>query len=71
MGVPPWIIGATVNVVGSLAINLGTNVIKLSHDKAEVINERRRDSVSAYQSKWFFIGLFLFVTGNVLNFVSM
>ena len=28
-----WIIGAVINVIGSIMINLGTNITKLGHNK--------------------------------------
>ncbi|CAM9689408.1 unnamed protein product, partial [Discosporangium mesarthrocarpum] len=36
--VPSWAIGVAINVLGSVAINLGTNIMKLSHklEKGEV-----------------------------------
>jgi hypothetical protein len=35
MGEYDWLIGAALNVVGSLAINFGTNLLKYSHLRAE------------------------------------
>lgn len=28
-----WVIGAFINIVGSIAINFGTNLLKLGHDE--------------------------------------
>lgn len=28
-----WVIGALINIVGSIAINFGTNLLKLGHDQ--------------------------------------
>lgn len=31
-----WIIGALINIVGSVAINFGTNLLKLGHDQVSI-----------------------------------
>lgn len=28
-----WVVGALINIVGSIAINFGTNLLKLGHDQ--------------------------------------
>lgn len=38
MTVEAWVIGATINVGGSVCINLGTNLVKLSHNHAQLRN---------------------------------
>jgi hypothetical protein len=35
MGAPEWVIGVILNLLGSIIINLGTNLMKLGHTKAE------------------------------------
>ncbi|WCJ24292.1 hypothetical protein M5689_006264 [Euphorbia peplus] len=68
-----WIIGAFINLFGSIAINFGTNLLKLGH------TERERDLNGAsgkshlkpiihFQS-WR-IGILFFLLGNCLNFIS-
>jgi magnesium transporter len=31
-----WVIGALINIVGSVAINFGTNLLKLGHDQVDI-----------------------------------
>ena len=31
-----WVIGALINIVGSVAINFGTNLLKLGHDQVGI-----------------------------------
>lgn len=31
-----WVIGALINIVGSVAINFGTNLLKLGHDQVHM-----------------------------------
>jgi hypothetical protein len=31
-----WVIGALINIVGSVAINFGTNLLKLGHDQVYI-----------------------------------
>ncbi|KAK1410003.1 hypothetical protein QVD17_36535 [Tagetes erecta] len=71
-----WVIGAFINLFGSIAINFGTNLLKLGHD------ERERHSILggglngkailrpiiSFQS-WR-IGILFFAFGNALNFIS-
>ncbi|RVX06909.1 putative magnesium transporter NIPA8 [Vitis vinifera] len=72
-----WVVGAIINVFGSIAINFGTNLLKLGH------NERGRslllDNNGAngklvpkpiiYFQTWR-VGLLFFSLGNCLNFIS-
>jgi hypothetical protein len=62
---PPWLVGACINVLGSIFINLGTNLVKLSHMKAELVDGHKD------RKKWFTVGMAIFVCGNILNFISM
>ncbi|CAJ2637421.1 probable magnesium transporter NIPA8 isoform X2 [Trifolium pratense] len=71
-----WVVGAFINLFGSIAINFGTNLLKLGH------NERERyllgsDGVHGkmtlkpiiYFPSWR-IGILFFFFGNCLNFIS-
>jgi len=85
-----WIIGVILNIIGSISINCGTNLMKFGHDedKRELlkveeeeenlsprdddtlssVNESMEDNVK--KSKVWYVGIWLFVTGSVINFVS-
>lgn len=72
-----WITGAAINVVGSISINFGTNLLKLGHNQRErqaLLETSDGDkvftkkSVTQYQS-WR-IGVAVFSLGNILNFIS-
>ncbi|OMO98537.1 Magnesium transporter NIPA, partial [Corchorus capsularis] len=72
-----WVIGAFINLFGSIAINFGTNLLKLGH------NERERHSLMdgegiagkiplkpiIYFQTWR-VGILFFMLGNCLNFIS-
>ncbi|KAG4119233.1 hypothetical protein ERO13_D11G065866v2 [Gossypium hirsutum] len=72
-----WVIGAFINLFGSIAINFGTNLLKLGH------NERERHSMMdgegmagkvplkpiIYFQTWR-VGILFFIIGNCLNFIS-
>ncbi|CAI9111650.1 OLC1v1011933C1 [Oldenlandia corymbosa var. corymbosa] len=72
-----WVIGAFINLFGSIAINFGTNLLKLGHD------ERGRQSVQGIGGtngkplikpiisfhSWR-VGILFFALGNCLNFIS-
>uniref|UniRef100_A0A2P2M6L9 Probable magnesium transporter n=2 Tax=Rhizophora mucronata TaxID=61149 RepID=A0A2P2M6L9_RHIMU len=72
-----WVIGAFINLVGSIAINFGTNLLKLGH------NERERYSVPENEGttgkvplrpiihfQTWRLGILFFFLGNCLNFIS-
>ncbi|KAH6823737.1 magnesium transporter [Perilla frutescens var. hirtella] len=69
-----WVVGAFINLFGSVAINFGTNLLKLGHD------ERERHSIDGTNGKAFMkpiiyfqtwrIGILFFILGNSLNFIS-
>lgn len=70
-----WVIGAFINLFGSIAINFGTNLLKLGH------NQRERYSTLdggggkiplkpiIYFQTWR-VGILFFILGNCLNFIS-
>uniref|UniRef100_A0A6A7GE37 Magnesium transporter NIPA8 n=1 Tax=Hirondellea gigas TaxID=1518452 RepID=A0A6A7GE37_9CRUS len=65
--------GAFLNVGGSISINLGTTLLKYSHNKAEeqkLRDKERLDAVLISHQWWWRIAFFIFCCGNVLNFVS-
>ncbi|KAH7683377.1 Magnesium transporter NIPA protein [Dioscorea alata] len=72
-----WVIGAFINIVGSIAINFGTNLLKLGHDERERHSMLSSDGDSGkiipkpiiYFHTWR-VGIVFFSLGNCLNFVS-
>ncbi|XP_062219168.1 probable magnesium transporter NIPA8 isoform X2 [Phragmites australis] len=72
-----WVIGALINIVGSVAINFGTNLLKLGHDQREklsAINNNEGNDKFVPKSVMHFqtwrIGILFFAVGNCLNFMS-
>ncbi|CAL9058399.1 probable magnesium transporter NIPA8 isoform X2 [Musa acuminata AAA Group] len=72
-----WIIGAFINIIGSITINFGTNLLKLGHDQREKHYMPSCDGTnikvnvkSIIHFQTWRIGILLFVFGNCLNFVS-
>ncbi|XP_062223217.1 probable magnesium transporter NIPA8 isoform X3 [Phragmites australis] len=72
-----WVIGALINIVGSVAINFGTNLLKLGHDQREklsAINNSEGNVKFVPKSVMHFqtwrIGILFFAIGNCLNFMS-
>ncbi|KAG5627386.1 hypothetical protein H5410_012604 [Solanum commersonii] len=61
-----WVIGALINLLGSVFINFGTNLLKLAHDER---NLRARMKPIIYFQAWR-IGILFFTIGNCLNFIS-
>ncbi|ONK78049.1 uncharacterized protein A4U43_C02F13700 [Asparagus officinalis] len=72
-----WVIGALINIIGSIAINFGTNLLKLGHDQREKLSTLSNDGLeSKFYSKSIIhfhtwrVGIFFFALGNCLNFLS-
>ncbi|XP_076925822.1 putative magnesium transporter NIPA8 [Bidens hawaiensis] len=71
-----WVIGAFINLFGSIVINFGTNLLKLGHDERErhsILGEGINIKtilrpIISFQS-WR-IGILFFAFGNALNFIS-
>ncbi|KAH7438331.1 hypothetical protein KP509_04G010400 [Ceratopteris richardii] len=72
-----WIRGAAINMIGSIGINFGTNLLKLAHNQKErlTLSEAAAGDKHAshkpiiyFQSWW--IGMVVFIFGNILNFLS-
>ncbi|XP_078154858.1 magnesium transporter, putative (DUF803) isoform X1 [Carex rostrata] len=72
-----WVVGALINIVGSIAINFGTNLLKLGHDQREKLSTQSIDDgngklalkpIMHFQT-WR-IGILFFALGNCLNFIS-
>lgn len=70
-----WWWGVVFNACGSLALNFGSNIIKLGHYRRATASEPTSPSVGGatpkrrYFREWA-IGMLLFAGGNVLNFLS-
>jgi hypothetical protein len=72
-------VGALLNICGSLLVNFGTNIIKLSHNKTRSrqlllnLNDFENDEAISYcespQNLWL-AGMSLFFLGGLLNFAS-
>ncbi|WOL12601.1 putative magnesium transporter NIPA8 [Canna indica] len=72
-----WVVGAFINIIGSIAINFGTNLLKLGHDERErhsmLLNDGTNSKLnvkSIIHFQTWRIGILLFAFGNCLNFVS-
>ncbi|KAJ8546480.1 hypothetical protein K7X08_019063 [Anisodus acutangulus] len=72
-----WVIGAVINLFGSIAINFGTNLLKLGHDEREKhsvlgnegTNVKATTKPIIYFPTWR-VGFLFFAIGNCLNFIS-
>ncbi|KAK8938945.1 hypothetical protein KSP39_PZI011386 [Platanthera zijinensis] len=72
-----WVIGAIINLVGSVTINFGTNLLKLGHDQRERLSIASNDESNKklilkpiiYFHTWR-VGILFFALGNCLNFIS-
>lgn len=71
-----WVIGAVINLFGSVAINFGTNLLKLGHTEREKFVLENGGTNGKLVSKpiihfqtWR-VGVLFFAFGNCLNFVS-
>ncbi|KAJ4790864.1 magnesium transporter NIPA (DUF803) [Rhynchospora pubera] len=72
-----WVVGALINIVGSIAINFGTNLLKLGHDQREKFSSQSIDdgngklaSKPIMHFQTWRIGILFFALGNCLNFIS-
>ncbi|KAL9257850.1 putative magnesium transporter NIPA8 [Drosera capensis] len=71
-----WVVGACINLFGSVAINFGTNLLKLGHTERERsildsggTNEKLITKPVMYFHTWR-VGALFFAFGNCLNFIS-
>ncbi|XP_077229665.1 magnesium transporter, putative (DUF803) [Tasmannia lanceolata] len=72
-----WVIGAFINLFGSIAINFGTNLLKLGHNERERLAMLDNDETNGkliskpivYFQTWR-VGILFFALGNCLNFIS-
>lgn len=62
--------GAIINVIGSIAINLGTNLMKLGHNKRAKVDVPDSEKPPVRKFKEWVVGMSFFTVGNILNFVS-
>ncbi|KAL6994546.1 hypothetical protein U1Q18_012649 [Sarracenia purpurea var. burkii] len=72
-----WVIGAFINLVGSIAINFGTNLLKLGHDERERHSVLGGDGANGkivlrpiINFQTWRVGIVFFALGNCLNFIS-
>ncbi|KAK9678047.1 hypothetical protein RND81_11G184500 [Saponaria officinalis] len=71
-----WVIGAFINLFGSIAINFGTNLLKLGHTERErfMLENKETNEKSVLKPIIHFqtwrVGLLFFAFGNCLNFIS-
>ncbi|CAN8266384.1 unnamed protein product [Cochlearia groenlandica] len=70
-----WVIGAFINIFGSVAINFGTNLLKLGHNERERLalqdgggGKTALKPIIHFQT-WR-VGILVFLLGNCLNFIS-
>lgn len=72
-----WVVGAIINLIGSIAINFGTNLLKLGHNQREKHSVLENVGSSSklivkpiiYFQTWR-VGILFFAFGNCLNFIS-
>ncbi|KAE8697427.1 putative magnesium transporter NIPA8 [Hibiscus syriacus] len=72
-----WVIGAFINLFGSIAINFGTNLLKLGHNERERYSTMDGEGMAGkvplkpiiYFQTWR-VGILIFILGNCLNFIS-
>ncbi|XP_019453109.1 PREDICTED: probable magnesium transporter NIPA8 isoform X1 [Lupinus angustifolius] len=71
-----WIVGALINLIGSIIINFGTNLLKLGHNERERqllgsdgLNGKMPPKPIASFQTWR-VGIVFFFLGNCLNFIS-
>ncbi|KAL4430976.1 hypothetical protein ABPG75_006232 [Micractinium tetrahymenae] len=73
-----WAVGAVINVIGSILINLGTNVIKLGHTRTAALADGPQPKLLRAPRRWWrtpgnkmwLSGMAAFGVGNLLNFAS-
>ncbi|KAL0026359.1 hypothetical protein WJX79_002848 [Trebouxia sp. C0005] len=63
-----WVLGAVLTVVGSIGINLGTNLMKLGYMQRESLD--LDNSVAIWRFWQWQAGMLMFVVGNIANFVA-
>ncbi|KAJ4960121.1 hypothetical protein NE237_020031 [Protea cynaroides] len=72
-----WVVGAFINIFGSIAINFGTNLLKLGHDQRGRLSMPDGNGTPSklgskpiiYFQTWR-VGILFFALGNCLNFIS-
>ncbi|KAK4771728.1 hypothetical protein SAY86_013503 [Trapa natans] len=70
-----WVIGAFINLFGSIAINFGTNLLKLGHNErerhiAQDLGGSKLPLKSIVHFHTWRVGIVFFLLGNCLNFIS-
>lgn len=64
-----WVVGAFINLFGSIAINFGTNLLKLGHNERERLGGGDSLRPIFHFATWR-LGILFFFVGNCLNFIS-
>ncbi|XP_009795431.1 putative magnesium transporter NIPA8 [Nicotiana tabacum] len=64
-----WVIAAIINLLGSIIINFGTNLLKLGHDERKKHSKVPIKKPIIYFQTWR-AGILFFAIGNCLNFIS-
>lgn len=70
-----WAVGAVINIIGSILINLGTNVIKLGHTRTAALAEGTPPKLLKAPRRWWrtpgnktwMCGMLSFCVGNLLK----
>lgn len=68
---PGWLLGAGINLVGSILINLGTNIMKLGHNKRAACELPEEQKPKIRTIREWQLGFGMFLVGNVANFTSL
>lgn len=72
LGVPLWIFGMSLNILGSVMVNFGTNLMKSAHN---IVRDQKSSSVNSpagerYSVQIWRVGMAVFVIGSLVNFAS-
>mmetsp|Transcript_2215 Transcript_2215/g.3936 ORF Transcript_2215/g.3936 Transcript_2215/m.3936 type:complete len:399 (-) Transcript_2215:322-1518(-) len=63
-----WWLGALIYMGGSICINFGSNVVRLSHEKLKKIPAHQQPPI--YKRYLWMTGFLIFFSGNIFNFVG-
>lgn len=72
LGVPLWIFGMSLNILGSIMVNFGTNLMKSAHN---IVRDQKSSSITSpagerYSVQIWRVGMAVFVIGSLVNFAS-
>lgn len=69
-----WVIGVVLSIVGNVIINLGTNLVKIAHERRKSLCEQQASSIPPIlvllRDPYWAGGTAMFAFGNLLNFAS-